>query len=157
MSRVTKVAKKTLQKIFQSYFPFVDSLIEYGESLHPILLDSFGIFLIVISTQSDKWKIFRLFQSLFIKKDSAQLRISLIRNEVKYYLKLRSEPRGIFAHFCCWQTKVGLGFGGEAPPNNKSFSCILHVFFYNRLNIFLFLYTRYAKICKITKFHSWCF
>ena len=29
-----------------------------GESLHPILLDCFGIFILVISTQSDKWKIF---------------------------------------------------------------------------------------------------
>ena len=33
--------------------------------LHPILWDGFGIFLLVISTQSDKWKIFRLFRSVF--------------------------------------------------------------------------------------------
>jgi len=37
LSRATKVTQKALQKIFQSYFRFVNSLIEYGESLHPIL------------------------------------------------------------------------------------------------------------------------
>jgi len=40
---------------------------QYEESLHPILLDSFSIFLTVISMQSDKWKIFgwRLFWIYF--------------------------------------------------------------------------------------------
>ena len=32
--------------------------IEDGESLHPILSDGFSIFILVISTQSDEWKIF---------------------------------------------------------------------------------------------------
>ena len=39
-----------------------------GESLHPILLDSFSIFLSVILTQSDKWKIFRLFRAVLYWK-----------------------------------------------------------------------------------------
>ena len=47
-------------------------------------------------------------------KNSAQLRISLMKNEASHYLKLRSESRGIFAHFCCWLTKVGLGSGRSA-------------------------------------------
>jgi hypothetical protein len=49
-----------------------------------------------------------------MSQNSAQLRISLMANEVRHYLKLRSEPRGIFAHFCCWQTKVGQGSGRSA-------------------------------------------
>ena len=50
-------------------------------------------------------------------KYSAHLRISLMSNEARHYLKLRSEPRGIFAHFCCWQTKVGRGSGRSARFN----------------------------------------
>ena len=42
--------------------------IEYEESLHPILIGSINISIIVISTQSDKWKIFRLFRAVFIFK-----------------------------------------------------------------------------------------
>ena len=53
------------------------------------------------------------------KKNSAQLRISLMSNKVRHYLKLRSEPRGIFAHFCCWLTKVGRGSGRSARNKTK--------------------------------------
>ena len=38
---------------------------ENGESLHPILLDSFSISMDGNSNKSDKWKFFRLFRAVF--------------------------------------------------------------------------------------------
>ena len=58
-----KLAKKCSLKNFSVMLSVCWFTWENGESLHPILLDSFSIFISVISMQSDKWKIFgwRLF------------------------------------------------------------------------------------------------
>ena len=41
-------------------------------------------------------------------------------NEARHYLKLRSEPRGIFAYFCCWKTKVGRDSWQPVPQGGKA-------------------------------------
>ena len=58
--------KRALSKNFSVILSVCWFTNDDGESLHPILLDSFGIFIIVISMQSDKWKIFRLFRAVFL-------------------------------------------------------------------------------------------
>ena len=50
--------KRALSKNFSVILSVCWFTRENGESLHPILLDSFSIFISVISMQSDKWKIF---------------------------------------------------------------------------------------------------
>ena len=59
--------KRALSKNFSVILSVCWFTRENGESLHPILLDSFSILISVISMQSDKWKIFgwRLFLSSF--------------------------------------------------------------------------------------------
>ena len=58
--------KRALSKNFSVILSVCWFTCENGESLHPIPFDSFSIFLSVISTQSDKWKIFRLFRAVFL-------------------------------------------------------------------------------------------
>ena len=57
--------KRALSKNFSVILSVSWFTIEDGESLHPILSDGFSIFILVISTQSDKWKIFRLSRAVF--------------------------------------------------------------------------------------------
>ena len=70
--------KRSLSKNFSVILSVCWFTNDDGESLHPILLDSFGIFIIVISMQSDKWKIFRLFRAVFyFKKERSRTRLLL--------------------------------------------------------------------------------
>ena len=91
LRRVTFVQRyKSNQKIFLKNFSVILFVCwftrENGESLHPILLDSFCIFFSVISMQSDEWKIFSwrffLFLDFWDKIDI----FGIAKSSTKYFL-----------------------------------------------------------------------